>query len=74
MPDKKLFHAVGVEGVHPHNTWERRPDGLYGLSGLVYAFTDDQVKRCTRAGWTFTCECWTRPDGTHTCPREGCTG
>lgn len=70
----KLFHVI-ADGFHPHNTWERRPDGLYDLAGSAYAFRDDEVKRCTRATRSGTCACWQTGRGRgHSCPREGCTG
>lgn len=69
----KLFHVVGLEGFHPHNIWEMRPDGLFELSGSVYAFRDEDVRECTSNNWGESCTCWATPEGKHVCPREGCT-
>ena len=52
----KLYHVI-ADGVHPRNQWERRPDGLYALSGSAYAFRDDQVRVCTAQGYDDPCAC-----------------
>jgi hypothetical protein len=69
----KLYHVL-AEGVHPHNLWTRRPDGLFDLSGSVYAFPDAEVRLCKDTELTWReCKCWETPQG-HRCPREGCKG
>ncbi len=66
-----MVHVI-KDGYHPHNTWERRPDGLYELAGSVYAFTDDQVKVCAQTEPTYQeCACWETLEG-HRCPKPDC--
>lgn len=52
----EIFHVI-AEGHHPNNRWTRREDGLYELNGSVYAFTDEQVKRCTATSFSARCVC-----------------
>lgn len=70
----RYYHVHGTPGYNRANLWTRRQDGLYDLSGSVYAFTDDQVSVCTTYdAETGVCTCWKSDAGKHQCPQCSAT-